>query len=72
MEKYIMFRDCKIYYCWDVNFPQIFLQIQYYSYQNSEDFSIKLDNLILKFIHKGKRCRISRTVLEQIPENKTP
>lgn len=63
-----MIGDWMISHSKDDNFSQVDIQVKYNSYQNHRGFFVYIDNIILKFMCKGKETRIlTKTVLKKTP-----
>lgn len=60
-----LFMDKEIQYCYGISFSQLDLQIQYNSSRIISNFFFNIDKLILRFIWRGKRFKITNTIMKE-------
>ena len=60
-----MIMDRKIQYCQDVSSSQLDLEIQCNPIEIPASYFVDIDKIILKFIWRGKRPRISNTIVKE-------
>ena len=65
MERYTMFLDWKNQHCENDYSTQSSLPIQYNPYQTINGIFHKLEQKILKFVGRHKRCQIAKAILRK-------